>query len=183
MIRGGGSAEDLAAFSTEAVTRAVAASRIPTLVAIGHEVDLSLAELAADRRASTPSNAAELLVPDRRHVLEQLQADVISLQDYGARHLYSARNALDEQTAALDGQFTQFLNRLQLVMKGHAQLLEALNPAAILRRGYAIVRRGKQIVRSPDALQVGAMIDIQLASGSFAATVDRIKGTKGLSHE
>ena len=65
LIRGGGSAEDLAAFSTEQVTRAVAASRVPTLVAIGHEVDVSLAELAADMRASTPSNAAELLVPDR----------------------------------------------------------------------------------------------------------------------
>ena len=74
VTRGGGSAEDLQAFSTEQVTRAVAASRIPTLVAIGHEVDISLAELAADQRASTPSNAAELLVPDRRAVLAGLGA-------------------------------------------------------------------------------------------------------------
>ncbi len=69
LTRGGGSAEDLAAFSTEPVVRAVAGSRVPTLVAIGHEVDFSLAELAADRRASTPSNAAELLTPDRDVVL------------------------------------------------------------------------------------------------------------------
>src|SRR5205085_8765084 len=70
VTRGGGSAEDLAAFSTEQVTRAVAGSRVPTLVAIGHEIDVSLAELAADRRASTPSNAAELLVPHRQEVLQ-----------------------------------------------------------------------------------------------------------------
>ena len=63
LIRGGGSADDLQAFSTEQVVRAVAASRIPTLVAIGHEIDVSLAELAADRRASTPSNAAEMPCP------------------------------------------------------------------------------------------------------------------------
>ena len=72
LIRGGGSPEDLAAFSSEQVTRAVAASRVPTLVAIGHEIDVSLAELAADQRASTPSNAAELLVPDRNQLLRAL---------------------------------------------------------------------------------------------------------------
>src|SRR5690606_18856920 len=73
IVRGGGSADDLQAFSSEQVTRSVAASRIPTLVAIGHEVDVSLAELAADRRASTPSNAAELLVPDRKEQITLLR--------------------------------------------------------------------------------------------------------------
>ncbi|HMH30993.1 MAG TPA: exodeoxyribonuclease VII large subunit, partial [Methylomirabilota bacterium] len=85
LIRGGGSAEDLAAFSSEIVTRAVVASRTPTLVAIGHEVDLSLAELAADQRASTPSNAAELLVPDRKGTLEALQAVTGQLEQLGNR--------------------------------------------------------------------------------------------------
>ena len=66
ITRGGGSAEDLAAFSDERVVRAVAASRVPTLVAVGHEVDISLAELAADMRASTPTNAAQLVVPTNR---------------------------------------------------------------------------------------------------------------------
>jgi exodeoxyribonuclease VII large subunit len=179
VIRGGGSAEDLAAFSSEAVTRAVAGSRVPTIVAIGHEVDLSLAELAADRRASTPSNAAELLVPDRRHVLEQLQVAAISLQDYGARHLRHARSDLGEQAEALDEQVTQFLNQFKATLKGHHQLLEALNPSAILRRGYAIVRQGDQAIRSSAMLKAGAMIDVQLATGSFAATVEHINKAKG----
>lgn len=179
IIRGGGSAEDLAAFSTEAVTRAVASSRVPTLVAIGHEVDLSLAELAADRRASTPSNAAELLVPDRRHVLEQLQVAAMNLQDYGARHLRYARSDLHEQAEMLDDRLMQLLSRLGITLKGYRQLLDALNPAAILRRGYAIVRHNKQAIRSAGALKTGAMIDVQLATGSFAATVERINRAKG----
>ena len=72
IIRGGGSADDLAAFSSESVTRAVATSRTPTLVAIGHEVDISLAEKAADKRGSTPTHAAELLSPDRRQIVKDL---------------------------------------------------------------------------------------------------------------
>jgi exodeoxyribonuclease VII large subunit len=95
ITRGGGSAEDLQAFSTEQVTRAVAASRVPTLVAIGHEVDVSLAELAADQRASTPSNAAELLVPDRQYILRTLKETRQSL----ARAV-SDRRAISSSSAA-----------------------------------------------------------------------------------
>jgi exodeoxyribonuclease VII large subunit len=183
VIRGGGSAEDLAAFSSEIVTRAVAGSRVPTIVAIGHEIDLSLAELAADRRASTPSNAAELLVPDRRHVLEQLQVTATSLQDYGARHVRQARSDLEDQAQVLDQQLPLFLNQFRVTLKGHRQLLEALNPGAILRRGYAIVRQGNQTVAASSMLKTGAMIDVQLARGSFAARVEHInnraKGKQG----
>ncbi|HSC38637.1 MAG TPA: exodeoxyribonuclease VII large subunit, partial [Chitinophagaceae bacterium] len=94
ITRGGGSAEDLQAFSTEQVTRAVAASRIPTVVAIGHEVDVSLAELAADQRASTPSNAAELLVPSRRAVLKQLILQRQHMSTVAERVLHGALEQL-----------------------------------------------------------------------------------------
>ena len=179
IIRGGGSAEDLSSFSTELVTRAVASSRVPTLVAIGHEVDLSLAELAADRRASTPSNAAELLVPDRTQVLEQLQAIAADLQYYGARHLQQARNDLQEQSEALEQRLIRILELLKASIGGNRQLLEALNPAAILRRGYAIVRHDGQTVRSSRILKAGAMIEVQLAAGSFDAAVKSISSPKG----
>src|SRR5579862_4762896 len=91
VIRGGGSTNDLYAFNTELVTRAIAGSRVPTLVAIGHEVDTSLAELAADQRASTPSNAAELLVPDRTAEKYSLVATSRSLHNVAMTRLQVER--------------------------------------------------------------------------------------------
>jgi exodeoxyribonuclease VII large subunit len=178
IIRGGGSAEDLAAFSSEQVTRAVAASRVPTLVAIGHEIDLSLAELAADRRASTPSNAAELLVPDRQHVLNNLQTSITQLDQAARRQLQTASQVLLQQT----GQLAQLLEgRLKTVNDGlekYAQLLNVLNPQAVLRRGYAIVRSEGRAIRGSSRLKAGASVDVELAQGGFKAAVSQINGGK-----
>jgi exodeoxyribonuclease VII large subunit len=171
IIRGGGSAEDLAAFSTEIVTRAVAASRVPTLVAIGHEVDLSLAELAADRRASTPSNAAELLVPDRAHVLSDLKVAREQLAAAANQQLKSVHTKLTDQSIELERLLSDHLKLAAVGLQNRRQLLEALNPRAILRRGYAIVRHNAQAVRSVKLLSAGNTVDIQLADGRFKAEV------------
>ncbi len=171
MIRGGGSAEDLAAFSSEALTRAVAASRVPTLVAIGHEIDLSLAELAADKRASTPSNAAELLVPDRAYVLVELKDNARELRHQTNAQVQTARARLEQQTVILSDQLEQLINRARTEIKSRRQLLQALNPEAILKRGYAIVRSGRQTLRSTKRLAGGAIVDVQLAEGRFRANV------------
>jgi exodeoxyribonuclease VII large subunit len=174
LIRGGGSAEDLAAFSSEQVTRAVAASRVPTLVAIGHEVDLSLAELAADQRASTPSNAAELLVPDRRQVRAELETAIAQLTMSGKRQIQAARSGLQQQVTILDQVVTQLLGHAVTEVKNHTQLLRALNPEAILRRGYAIVRSSGQPVRTTEVLTAGGIVNVQLANGHFSATVNQV---------
>jgi exodeoxyribonuclease VII large subunit len=179
IIRGGGSAEDLAAFSTEQVTRAVAVSRAPTLVAIGHEIDLSLAELAADRRASTPSNAAELLVPDRAQVRAALQTTAGRLQQAGQRQLQLAHMYLQQQATKLEQSLTQLLNQAAIAVKNQAQLLDALNPQAILRRGYAIVRQDSRPVRSTRSLSAGGIVDVQISDGGFTATVKTINKIKG----
>jgi exodeoxyribonuclease VII large subunit len=175
LIRGGGSAEDLAAFSTEQVTRAVAASRVPTLVAIGHEVDISLAELAADQRASTPSNAAELLVPDRQHALSELQSTLQQLEQAGQRQIQAARVNLQLQSETIHAVITDKISRAKTGLINYSQLLEALNPSAILRRGYAIVRQDGRSIRSTHLLASGAQIDVQLADGSFEADVTRVR--------
>jgi exodeoxyribonuclease VII large subunit len=179
LIRGGGSAEDLAAFSTESVTRAVAASRVPTLVAIGHEVDLSLAELAADRRASTPSNAAELLVPDRREVQAGLRAATEQLQQYGKHQITLSRQHIAQRIDGLEQAMANLLNDERAAVRTHQQLLEALNPAAILRRGYAIVRQDGQAVRSVRRLKRGAIVEVQLADGRLGATVSDMEAGNG----
>ncbi len=171
LIRGGGSAEDLAAFNTELVTRAVATSRVPTLVAIGHEIDISLAELAADRRASTPSNAAELLVPDRRQVINELSGAKQQLRQLVEARLLNARKALSERASSLGQQVYLMIGHARQDLDSRSQLLSALSPEAVLRRGYAIVRQGGQALRSSRQLTTGAIVEIQLADGRFKAAV------------
>lgn len=174
LIRGGGSPEDLAAFSTEAVTRAVATSRVATLVAIGHEIDISLAELAADQRASTPSNAAELLVPDRTAVLEQLLVARQTLSRQGGVLIRAARQQVMTAAADMATALRQRLaNERQQVGAAH-KLLAALNPAAILQRGYAIVRQNNKLIQSVGAYDPAQAVSIQLADGTIS-----IKTSKG----
>lgn len=174
IIRGGGSAEDLAAFSHELVTRAVAASRVPTLVAIGHEVDVSLAELAADQRASTPSNAAELLVPDKRQALQQLQVDrrelVRQLTDCLTAMRQTARQRRSDLQAATERRLALAAERLRL----RRQLLDVLDPEAPLRRGYALVYHQGKPLRRDGRLAAGDDIDVQLRKRRLHARITSI---------
>lgn len=175
IIRGGGSAEDLAAYSTESVTRAVAASRVPTLVAIGHEVDLSLAELAADLQASTPSNAAELLVPDRSNVLEQLRRQSIELERGSDRRLRQLRSDIDDLADGLQTRIKLMISYAEQSLTDSRRLLEAFSPQAILRRGYAVVRNSdQQLLRSTAQLETGGIVNVQLAEGHFSAAVTKL---------
>lgn len=175
VIRGGGSADDLQAFSTEQVTRAVAASRIPTLVAIGHEIDVSLAELAADQRASTPSNAAELLVPDRREVFVRLGEQRLRLLRYVGDRVEVDRQRLDrfrEQVVQGMDRRLQDARDQQLYRK---QLIEALSPELALRRGYAILRDAEgKVLKSGKSVSVGDKVKIQLADARVGAEVREV---------
>ena len=174
VIRGGGSAEDLAAFSTEQVTRAVAASRVPTLVAIGHEVDISLAELAADQRASTPSNAAELLTPDKKHIAVTLKEDREQLHVSLRQIVQAARNELRHDGLQLSQIASSLVKHQRAHLTSRLELLSALSPAAVLARGYAIVRANNQVVRSAAVLSPNAIVDVELADSEFSATVNNI---------
>lgn len=179
LIRGGGSADDLAAFSTESVTRAVAASRVPTLVAIGHEVDLSLAELAADRRASTPSNAAELLVPDKRTELHSLAQAAERMYDLVQDHIFEERGTLERFVVDSAKTVERALQRQRTHLDQVRQLLEVLSPQAALKRGYAIVRlENGTLVRSAADAPVGAIVRIRVASDEIDARV-----VESLSHK
>ncbi|HSX34154.1 MAG TPA: exodeoxyribonuclease VII large subunit [Candidatus Saccharimonadales bacterium] len=174
VTRGGGSAEDLAAFSTEQVTRAVASSRIPTLVAIGHEVDISLAELAADQRASTPSNAAELLVPDRKHVLASLQATRGQLLQGALQATANARTGVGHAAQLAHQAAAHAASAAGQKLRLQQQLLQAFNPHAALQRGYAVVRSGGMLVSSGRKLASGADITITLSDSRVTATVKRV---------
>lgn len=172
LIRGGGSAEDLGAFSTEQVTRAVAGSRIPTLAAIGHEVDVTLAELAADLRASTPSNAAELLVPDKQSAISQLFTQEHQLTTYIDNLFLDQKSYIKESTKNLHELLNITLKEFNQKHKQNRVLLEALSPLTILKRGYAIVSLSDKLLRSAKMIKHGDKVNIKMSDGNFDAIVD-----------
>lgn len=171
ITRGGGSAEDLAAFSTEQVTRAIAASRIPTLVAIGHEVDLSLAELAADRQASTPSNAAQFLTPDKREERARVKTAGLQLGQSLSALVADWNAQLKLSTTQLKQAMEHNLHQAKQRLMSYQELLTALSPEAVLSRGYAIVRKDGKAVKSVKQLKKADQISIQLSDGSTNATI------------
>jgi exodeoxyribonuclease VII large subunit len=174
VTRGGGSAEDLQAFSTEQVTRAVAASRVPTIVAIGHEVDVSLAELAADQRASTPSNAAELLVPDRKAILREVRAQRERLPMIVQDAFERTRRQLHDFRGRLDMASSHRLQEARQALLLRSQLLIAFSPQVALERGYALIRKEGEIIRNGDSLKVGDLIDIQMIDANIVAEAQQV---------
>lgn len=195
--RGGGSQEDLWAFNEELLARAITGSKIPIISAVGHEVDVSIADLVADLRAATPSAAAELVVRNRfdleRHV-DQLCLRFAGQMRWRLDSLRSSLNSLGkrlrspEQLVQRHLQQTIFLeSRLQAKMEalqGQAEhrfsqltgRLEALSPLSVLRRGYAIVYQepAAKIVNSADQLAIGDRLRITLARGSVRAQVSEL---------
>ncbi len=172
LIRGGGSPEDLAAFSDERVVRAVSASRVPTLVAIGHEVDMSLAELAADKRASTPSNAAELLTPDKRTELRYVAHIKKALTDNTIVLVGVEKQFVGTMTTSLDRSRQQIYETAVQGLQSKKKILAVLDPYRPLSQGYAIVRHaGGQIVTAAKQARADDMLTIQFKDGTIDATV------------
>lgn len=172
VIRGGGSADDLQVFSAESIVRSIASSRIPTIVAIGHEVDISLAELAADQRASTPSNAAELLVPDMKDELSALGLLHKQLANYLQEPLRELRHYIHIQEDLLDRSTNNFLQQQKHSVSAASQLLGAYNPKKVLARGYSLIYRDGKIVRSAKILESGQSIEIELRDGRKSAKIE-----------
>lgn len=164
MIRGGGSADDLSAFNDEPLVREVAASRVPTLVGIGHEIDESLVDLAADVSAATPSNAAQLLVPDRADIFERLRArqlgalHAVELHEKNTRtHVRTALLSAIERSASGVDEVLRDIERKR-------QLVAAYDPQRVLERGYALLR---------GEVRVGETVEIERIYDIITAKVER----------
>ena len=145
LIRGGGSPDDLAAFSDERLVRKIAASRIPILTGIGHEIDESLADMVADVRAATPSNAAELLFSDKQETIRTIRAQVRGCVQ--VMHRATRERLLAVREGQIDT-LTVWRSRVESALEAlHArsQLINEYNPDVVLRRGYAIVEGEKTI--------------------------------------
>jgi exodeoxyribonuclease VII large subunit len=196
VARGGGSIEDLWAFNDEGVARAIFAARHPIISGVGHETDFTIADFVADLRAPTPSAAAELAVPDLsdlslglastrdrlvkllRGQLEQagwqLQGLQLSLQYLSPlAQLDSYFQRVDSMQMRLERAINHTLERAGSMLALADSHLQAVNPAATLARGYAIVRhRDGRIVTSVSQVRKGDDLEIQVSDGSFGATAE-----------
>ncbi|MBP9762269.1 exodeoxyribonuclease VII large subunit [Patescibacteria group bacterium] len=190
LTRGGGSLEELMAFNDERVVRALFSSRIPTLVAIGHERDLSLAEEVADVRGSTPTDCARRLVPDRGDVLYELATVQESISDSLESWIESAYARIERIMVRTDAWLQQcrfrFTHLDTSIQTGFARWLEKLRerlelldrlvrchqPEAVLKRGYAIVRNKLGNVQSSAGmLGAGEEVSIQLKDGKVNSVI------------
>ena len=194
--RGGGSLEDLWAFNEEIVARAIYASEIPVISAVGHEPDVTISDFVADARASTPSNAAEIAVPDQEELRRRLGALQTRMEQSERKRVKNLREQfektarsrvlqdpmafIDDKRLLLD--YTQknlaSLARQQTAhrMQQFASLaakLDALSPLSVLGRGYAVARtEDGQILRTAQDVSVGEKIEVLLGQGSLNCTVD-----------
>ena len=196
--RGGGSIEDLWAFNDERVARAIYASSIPVISAVGHEPDVTISDYVADRRASTPSNAAEIAVPDaseERTALESYGIRASQAIDKQVKHLrtelksLSTRRVMQDAGAYLDErriELDHMRDKLaasmeaQLAQKareqaGLAAALDAMSPLRVLMRGYAIAaQESGETVRSVKQLQIGQSLRLRVSDGSAKCMVNEI---------
>ncbi|MGI9039613.1 MAG: exodeoxyribonuclease VII large subunit [Gemmatimonadales bacterium] len=171
--RGGGDREDLAAFNNEAVCRALAQVRMPTISAVGHETDISLTDLIADVRAATPSAAAELAVADRREVLRQLDEVAARLAAGLTGHTRLAAERLARTADRLHGGVTSALRRDRHHVVRLAAQLDALSPLRILDRGYAVpVGPDGRVLKRRAEFVAGEPFRLRLADGEVPARVE-----------
>ena len=197
--RGGGSIEDLWAFNDERVAHAIYESEIPVISAVGHEPDVTISDYVADLRAATPSNAAELAVPDRQALEQNLDSMSAAMATALGRHIKAARQHLDvlSKSAALqspDGYLQQRQKSLELLQNrmitaqnqcisrnnqryiALTAKLDAMSPLKVLSRGYAITQTGEgTVVRSVSQVQRGDLVDISFSDGTLSATVTDVK--------
>ncbi|MDR2336524.1 MAG: exodeoxyribonuclease VII large subunit [Candidatus Nomurabacteria bacterium] len=140
IIRGGGSADDLAAFNDETLARAIASSKIPVITGIGHEVDESIADLVADIRASTPSNAAQMLSRDKKEVVKNNASALSRLVGIISERVDMKNEEIGQKVVEVKGKIDVEVDKLDVKMKHLRAVLESLNPEMVLKRGYAILQ-------------------------------------------
>jgi exodeoxyribonuclease VII large subunit len=193
--RGGGSLEDLWAFNEEIVARAIHASRVPVVSAVGHEIDFTIADFVADQRAPTPTAAAEMIVPRRADLAEQIKTLELQLQRCMEAKLDGAREDLkswvkrladpgrrlrenqqrvDELSIALLRRFQERLRKCRDHLARQSGRLEALSPLAVLERGYSITHKlpEERIVKDAATLSEGDLVRLSFALGKALCRVE-----------
>ena len=195
--RGGGSMEDLWAFNDERVARMIYASEIPVVSAVGHEPDVTISDFVADRRAATPSNAAEIVAPDQQELRQRLDAMQLRMLQSLQKQLQVDRRQVQllSQARILQDPMNYVLERRTRLAQLQKQLasamrqrlaadrerfakraaaLDAMSPLKVLGRGYALVKNGQKLVKSTNDAKPGDRLTLQLSDGTLPAIVARL---------
>ncbi|MFH1583829.1 MAG: exodeoxyribonuclease VII large subunit [Actinomycetota bacterium] len=173
LARGGGSLEALWAFNTEEVARAVFSSEIPIISAVGHETDFTISDFVADLRAPTPSAAAEMVMPEKSELLNQIYSYITRLKTSLPRVTTNLKNQANYLYGDLQKAISVIINERKSSFKNLSEKLNTLSPLAILSRGYSVCYMvpEKTIVRSSDDVKIGQQVDILLFKGDIVCKV------------
>lgn len=174
VVRGGGAREDLAAFDDEAVVRAIAGSRTPVITGVGHEIDETLADLAADARASTPSNASELLLPEKREVLIQVEYLRQKPMQVMERLVLEARRTTQQARQQFAERFARAVDGYRRDFVLLSQVARQYDPRVVLARGYALARSPDGVLQKKPP-RVGDTIEIETATYQATTEVKHVK--------
>ena len=175
--RGGGASEDLSAFNDEKLVRAISHSKMPIIAAVGHEIDTTLIDYIADKRASTPTGAAELATVDKREILNFFSQSMLVMEQSLYEYVEDKKEEINEFKEELDKSLKDLLEfQIQEVDK-YSKQLEILNPRAVLSRGYSIsLNESGKPIRSYKDVKKQEKITTILENGQFTSEVIEVKG-------
>ena len=177
--RGGGASEDLSAFNDEKLVRAVATSKMPIIAAVGHEIDTTLIDYIADKRASTPTGAAELATVDRREIEKEFAYSILTMEQALTNLLNDKHEEIEELKSDLINSLSDKLSSQKMELDYLSKQLESLNPKAVLARGYSIsIDENGKAIKSIKDISKDKTIKTLLADGEITAKVIKIKGEK-----
>lgn len=199
LTRGGGSREDLWPFNDESLAYAIAASRVPVVSAVGHEIDTSVSDLVADFRAATPTHAATNIFPDLREVLQRIDGLDVRLRNAldqrllqtgrrideldrrlvsaGSRVVERAASSVQQAESRLKSGLQRRMTELETNLVRQAAVLESLSPLKVLSRGYSVTLAddGKRVVRSASKIVAGDAIETRLPDGRIISRVEEVR--------
>ena len=175
--RGGGASEDLSAFNDETLVRAVAKSKMPIIAAVGHEIDTTLIDYIADKRASTPTGAAELATVDRRELENLFSQSKLLMEQALYDSIEDKKEEIDELKEELTNSLKELVKHQSDELDKYSKQLEILNPKAVLSRGYSIsIDESGKPIKNTKSLKPGQKVQTILEDGSFESEVIKIQG-------
>lgn len=172
--RGGGASEDLSAFNDETLVRAIATSKMPVIAAVGHEIDTTLVDYVADKRASTPTGAAELATVDMREIEQKFQYCLDTMKDVIVQMVEDEKEEVSSLSEALDNSMKEKLESLRQELTNREKQLEALNPKSVLKRGYSITQdENGMVIETVNKIKNGQKIKTTVKDGTIYSTVEK----------